>query len=226
MNNYYGKEEEVETPETQLDNYRAQSSANEAVTVWARETLVGIYDQTLEMWNKTGEMREAAEARGDIQAAEQLTLLQNSLTEVYVGTEHLQQALLHSNAEAKGILEATKALAKQKQEVETELGTLLTAIDEVDYNHPALAPMIELIEEDVYEMVSEQAFEGAMESASESAYDNVISDIFTTIRDISPGIPYAIAERFYNTLVGNYPMNDIQRGLLLSLLNTISLDTD
>ena len=222
MNSYYGKEEETETPETQLDNYRAQSGASEAVTIWAREEIANIYDQTLGMWNKAGEMREAAEARGDMQAVESLTLLQNNLTEVYQGTEHLQQALLHSNAEKQGILEATQALVKQKKEVEEEYGTLLDAIEQVDYEHPALQPLIELIEEDVYEMVSEQAFEGAEEEAAEAAFDGINSDICRTIRAMAPLAQYSYSTIvcFVMALKGDMEMNDIQRGLLLSLVNT------
>ncbi|MBA3948125.1 MAG: hypothetical protein H0X37_26695 [Herpetosiphonaceae bacterium] len=224
MSTYYGKEEETETSEMQLDNFRAQAGATEAVDVWARDTLGGIYDQTLVMWNQAGDMRVAAEERGDIQAVEQLTTIQNNLTEVYQGTEHMQQALLHSNADRTNVLEAAQALARQKNEIETELFELVTAVEGGDYNHPQVQQLMDNVESDVYEMVKENAFEDAYESASEQVYDNVISDMYTVIRKTSPQTTYATVERFFLTLKGEYALNDIQRGLLAGLVNTITLD--
>lgn len=221
---YYGREDEVETPETQLDNFRAQEGAAKAVDIWAEETLVNIYDKTLEMWNAAGEQRAAAEQRGDEAAIIQLTEHQNGLTELYKGAEHMQQNLLHTNSAMKSVLEAASALAKQKNEIEKELTELVEAIEEADYNDDRLRPLIERVEEDVYEMASESAYEDAQESASESAYDNMISDIYKTIRQMSPQTTYMVAERFFNTIKGDYAMNDIQRGLFLSLIAAITLD--
>ena len=221
---YYGREDEVETPETQLDNFRAQEGATRAVDIWAQETLVNIYDKTLEMWNAADAMRAEAEQRGDADAVEQLTLQQNGLSEVYKGAEHMQQNLLHTNTAMKSVLEAAQALGKQKQQIEKELSDLVEAIEEADYNDDRLRPLIERVEEDVYEMASEAAYDDANESASESAYDNMVSDIYKTLRQMSPQTTYMVAERFFNALKGDYPLNDIQRGLLLSLLNTITLD--
>jgi len=203
---YYGREEDIETPEMQLDNFRAQEGAAKAVEVWAQETLTNIYDKTLEMWN-------AAAERGDAET-------QNGLTELYKGAEHMQQNLLHTNTAMRSVLEAASALAKQKETIEKELGELVEAIEEADYSDDRLRPLIERVEEDVYEMASEAAFEDAEASAFDSAYDNVVSDVYRTIRELSPQTTYMIAERFFSAIKGDYPMNDIQRGLFLSLVQT------
>lgn len=207
MDQYYGKEEDVETPEMQLDNLRAQEGATRAVDVWAQETLVGIYDKTLEMWN-------AAADRGDAET-------QNGLTELYKGAEHMQQNLIHTNAAMKSVLEAAQALAKQKQEIETELTTLVKAVEEADMSNPHIEAMAEMMETDIYEMIS---YNEEYYDPSEDVYDNAISEMLKVIRQSAPKTTHAVADRLFNTLLGDYEMNDIQRGLLISLVNTITLD--
>lgn len=205
---YYGKEEDVETPETQLDNFLAQTGATQAVEVWAGEQLVTMYDKTLEMWN-------AAAGRGD-------TETQNGLTELYKGAEHMQQNLVHTNAAMKSVLEAAQALAKQKQEIEQELGELVSAVEGADFSNPNIEAMAEMIESDLYEMIAENGLYD--EGMNEDLYDNVVAGMVETVRLSSPKTAYSIVERLFHTLIGDYEMNDIQRGLLLSLVNTITLD--
>lgn len=207
---YYRHEEDVESPETQLDNFRAQEGASEAVVVWARETLGNIYDKTLEMWNAAGE-------RGDLET-------QTGLNELYKGAEHMQQNLLHTNSAMKSVLEAAAALAKQKAEIEKDLNILAEAVDNGDNSDPRVASLMEQVEAEVYEFIE---FNGGYDMNEDSSdYDNIVADLCKNIRVIAPQTTHAVAERFFATLVGDYAMNDIQRGLLLSLLNTITLDTD
>lgn len=217
---YYGREEEVETPEMQLDNFRAQEGAAKAVEVWAQETLVNIYDKTLEMWN-------AAAERGDAET-------QNGLTELYKGAEHMQQNLLHTNTAMKSVLEAAQALAKQKEAIEKDLNTLVEAVESGDSNDPRVEALMEQIETGVYEfieynapeMLSWDEDEDEGKDKSEDIYDNAISDMLKVIRQSAPNTTYMIGERFFRTLLGDYQMNDIQRGLLISLVNTITLDDE
>lgn len=223
MNSYYGKEEEVETPETQLDNFRAQAGATQAVEVWAQETLGTLYDQTVIMWNQAGDMRAAAEQRGDGQAVEQLTNIQNNLTMLYQGTEQMQQALLTTTAGAKSVLEGAEALAKQKEAIENQLTKLVTAVEQADLNNPHIEQMAEMIETDLYEMISynEQFYDPTPE-----VYDDTISQMVTVIQESAPKTTYAIVERLFHTLIGDFEMDDTQRELLLSLVSTITLDDE
>lgn len=207
MSNYYKQEEETETPEMQLDNLRAQAGAIQAVDIWSVEQLGTVYDKTLEMWT-------AAAERGDVET-------QNGLTEIYKGAEHIQQNLIHTNAAMKSVLEAAQALATQKQKIEEELSTLVTAVEQADFSDPRIEQMAEMIETDLYEMIS---YNEEFYDPTEDVYDNAISDMLKTIRQSAPQTTYAVVERLFNTLIGDYAMNDIQRGLLLSLLNTITLD--
>lgn len=215
MDQYYGKEEDVETPEMALDNLRAQVGASNAVEVWAQETLVGIYDKTLELWNAAGD-------RGDAET-------QNGLTELYKGAEHMQQNLIHTNAAMKSVLEAAKALAQQKQEIEGELTTLVKAVEEADMSNPHIEAMAEMMETDIYEMISyNQEFNGyddeAYSEGVSAAHDEITSDVYKTVKELSPQTSYTTAEHFFGALKGDYEMNDIQRGLLLSLLATFAAD--
>lgn len=212
MDQYYGKEEDVETPEMQLDNLRAQEGATRAVEVWAQETLVGIYDKTLELWNAAGD-------RGDAET-------QNGLTELYKGAEHMQQNLLHTNAAMKSVLEAAKALAQQKQEIEGELTTLVKAVEEADMSNPHIEAMAEMMETDIYEMISYNSDydDEAYSEGVSAAHDEITSDVYKTVKALSPQTSYMTTERFFGALKGDYEMNDIQRGLLLSLLATFAAD--
>jgi len=221
---YYQREDEVETPETQLDNFRAQEGVAKAVDIWAQETLVSIYDKTLEMWNATSAMLQDAEQRGDADAMAQLVEQQNGLNEVYKGAEHMQQNLLHTNAAMKSVLEAAQALGKQKQAIEQELTDLVEAIDNCDSSDMRVATLMEQVETEVYEFIEFNGGWDVDEEEDTSDYDNIVSDVYKTIRKMSPQTTHMIAERFFATLKGDYEMNDIQRGLLLSLLNTITLD--
>lgn len=216
MNTYYGHEEDVETPETQLANFRAQEGAVDAVAIWARETQIGIYDKTLELWNAADAMRTEAEQRGDQAAVEQLTETQNGLTEIYKGAEHMQQNLLHTNAAMKSVLEAAEALARQKKEIESELEDLTEAIGNAEPDHPLVRDLIEMVEQNAYEYASDGLYDDAWESASESIY----SEFYTTLRKLAPTVSYFTMERFVSALKGDDELNDIQRGLVLSLLQT------
>lgn len=208
MEQYYGTEDEIETPETQLDNLRAQAGAIQAVDVWSVEQLSTVYDKTLEMWN-------AAAERGDVET-------QNGLNEIYKGAEHMQQTLTHTNAAMRSVLEAAQALAKQKQAIEQELGELVEAVESADFSNPHISEMAEMIETDLYEMISENGLYD--EGMSEDLYDNVISEMVEVVRKSAPKTTYAIVERLFHLLIGDWELNDIQRGLLISLVNTVSLD--
>ncbi len=212
MDQYYGKEEDVETPEMQLDNLRAQEGATRTVEVWAQETLVGIYDKTLELWNAAGD-------RGDAET-------QNGLTELYKGAEHMQQNLLHTNAAMKSVLEAAKALAQQKQEIEGELTTLVKAVEEADMSNPHIEAMAEMMETGIYEMISYNSDydDEAYSEGVSAAHDEITSDVYKTVKALSPQTSYMTTERFFGALKGDYEMNDIQRGLLLSLLAAFAAD--
>ena len=220
MDTYYGHEEDVETPETQLSNFRAQEGAAEAVVVWAKESLVGIYDKTLDLWNNVDWMRAEAEQRGDQAAVEQLTHTQNGLTEIYKGAEHMQQNLLHTNAAMKSVLEAAEALAKQKKEIESELEDLTEAITQAEPDHPLVRDLIEMVEQNAYEYAGEGLYEDAWEGASESIYE----EFFANLRTIAPTASYLTMNAFIDALKGDSEMNDIQRGLLLSLMQTFVVE--
>jgi len=221
MDKYYGREEEVEAPETQLDNFRAQAGVAQSVEVWANETYNNLTDQASAMWHEIGALREAAEARGDMQEVERLVAIQNSISEVHVSTQHIYETLIHANAGTKSILETAQALAKQKQVAEEELDKLTTAVEEADFSDPRIEQMAEMIETDLYEMIS---YQESFYDPSEDVYDNAISEMAEVVRKSLPQTPYAIVDRLFHTLLGDYEMDEAQHKLLADLVNTITLD--
>jgi hypothetical protein len=137
-------------------------------------------------------------------------------SEIYKGAEHIQQTLDQTNAAMKSVLEAAQALAKQKQAIESELEDLTEAVGNAEPDHPLVRDLIEMVEQNAYEYASEGMYEDAWEGATESIYE----DFYSTVHKLAPGMSYFNMERFFGTLKGDYEMNDIQRGLLLSLLQT------
>ena len=204
---YYSKEEDVETPEMQLDSYRAQIGASDAVVVWAQETLTNVYDKTFELWNKAAETNDVE--------------MQNGLTEIYKGAEHMQQNLIYTNAAMKSVLAAAEALSKQKKQAEESYDELIDAVENIDYDHPAVANLVEAVEQNAYEYASEGLYDDAWESASENIYE----EFFTALRTIAPGVSYMTMNAFISGIKGDAPINDIQRGLLLSLLQTFAVES-
>lgn len=209
---YYGNEDDVETPGTQLANIQAHQAAVAAVGVWAEETLNNIRGQSEVLWN-------AAAERNDVET-------QNGIAQIYQAAEHMKQNLVYTNTAMASVLETAQALSKQKDEIEGELKSLVSAIDNVDYNNPVISSLIEQVEQDAYEMVGEgmydDAYTAAMESASEDIYDN----IYRTVKQLLPNATYNAIATMLNALEGNWEMNDIQRGLLMSLARTFEAQNE
>jgi len=211
---YYLREDEVETPETQLDNFRAQLGAAEAVTVYVNNSMEVFTATATELYND-------AEARGDEASKGRIVELHNVAT-------HLKDTVIYANEAQKGILAAAKKVSERKQKAEEELDSILQALSNVDQNDPRLETFANAIEEQVYEFIeynSPEMFDDDDPSDEDTSdYDNIVADLCKTIRTMSPHTSNAVAERFFATLIGDFEMNDIQRGLFLSLLNTITLD--
>lgn len=205
---YYRREDEVETAETHLANIQAHQAAISAVGVWAEEAFVGIHADLETVWN-------AAADRGD-------TETQNRVSEVYARAKHMKETLQHTNTAMSSVAEAAQALAKQKAEVESEYKSLLQAVENVETDDPRLSNLIEQIETDVYEFIEYNGDYG-MDIDMDEAYDSIVSELYANVRTLSPNLPYGTAERFFAAVKGDRPLNDVQRGLLLALLRTFEV---
>lgn len=207
MTSYYQQEDEVETPETQLDNFRAQLGATLAVGAYVDTSITELKDHAEAVWNSAAE-------RGDVDT-------QNRVIEMYNTANHLKDTVIYSNEAMKGILAAAEALAKQKKQAEESYDELVDAIDTGDYDHPVIATLVENVEQNAYEYASEGLYEDAYEGAEESIYE----EFFTALRTIAPGVSYLTMNAFISGIKGDAPINDIQRGLLLSLLQTFTVES-
>lgn len=208
---YYVREDEVETPETQLANIQAHQAAQKAVAVWAEEAFNGVHAQAEALWNE-------AAARGDVDS-------QNRINEIYQAVKHMKENLLHTNNAMSSVTEAAAALEKQKGDIEGELYTLLKAIEDVDSDDPRLSDLIEQVESGVYEFIQYNTPYDMDEDFEEdsSDYDNIVSDVYKHLRELVPNLTYANAEIFFASMKGDNALNDIQRGLLISLVRTFEV---
>lgn len=202
MNTYYEHEDETESPETQLDNFRAQMGAALAVNEYAEGSIAELRSQAEVLWNKAAE-------RGDVET-------QNGVVEMYNVASHLKDNVIYTNEAMKGVLAAAEALAKQKKQSEASYDELVEAIYDVDTDHPIVSGLVETVEQNAYEFASDGLYDDAWESAAESIY----SDFYTTLRKLAPTASYFTMERLVSALKGDDELNDIQRGLLLSFLQT------
>jgi len=215
---YYHKEDEIETPEAELDNFRAQLGATSAVTTYVNSSMEAFTTTATELYND-------AEARGDETSKQRIVELHGVAT-------HLKDTVLYSNEAQKGILAAAAKIAERKQKAESELGSLLEAMDNYEVLDPRLEKFANSIEEGVYEFISYNEVDNGNAPDDDAAdpdssdYDNIVADLCKTIRRMSPSTTNAVAERFFATLIGDFEMNDIQRGLFLSLLATINVEVD
>ncbi len=203
---YYEQEDEIETPETQLDNYRAQIGATDAVVVWSKEQLNGLYDKANTLYN-------AAVERQDEQA-------KSDLAEMVKMAEHIHQNMVHTNAAHKSVLEAAAALSKQKQQAEHDYDEIMDAIEDEDTSHPQLKRLATYIETTTRAEVDEEAYDRAIRNARSEVWDEVSK----AIKQIVPRSQWIAVYSFVSALDGELPMNDIQLGLLISLLQTFAVE--
>ena len=164
---YYHKEDEIETPETELDNFRAQLGATMAVTTYVNSSMEAFTNTATELYND-------AEARGDETSKQRIV-------ELHGVASHLKDTVIYANEAQKGILAAAAKIAERKRKAEEELGSLLKAIDDVDTNDPRLESLAESIEEGVYEWISYNGDisddfdeEEQFRAGENSAHDNII----------------------------------------------------
>lgn len=206
MSTYYQQEDDVETPEMQLDNYRAQLGASDAVVVWGAETLQNVYSKANVLYN-------AAVERGDVQA-------QADLAEMVKAAEHIHQNMVHINATQKAVLEAAAALSKQKQQAEADYDNLMEAIYDEDVDHPQLKDLVKHIETVTRADVDEEAYDRAIKNARSEVWDEVSK----AIKKLVPRSQWIAVYQFVSALDGELPMNEIQFGLLVSLLQTFAVE--
>ena len=206
MSKYYGQEDDVETPETQLANYRAQIGAADAVVVWSKEQLNSFY-------NKANTLFNAAVERGDEKA-------QGDLTEMVKLAEHIHQNMVHTNAAHKSVLEAAAVLSKQKQQAESDYDEIMDAIEDEDTNHPTLKRFATYIETVTRAEVDEDSYDRAIRNARSEVWDEVSK----AIKKLVPRSQWIAVYQFVSALDGEMPLNDIQLGLLISLIQTFTVE--
>lgn len=215
LDQQYKREDTLpDTPEQAIENWQTTSSS-----------LAYIVPEVAAKLEETGALlyqaQEAARFRGDLGTVEQISIAYANIERMANQVVQLDSAKAAAGEVIKVMDGYLQQAVGEKQEVEQELGELVAAVEGADFSDPRIEAMAEMIETDLYEMISEQE---SYNDPSEDIYDNAISDMLKVIRQSSPNISYAIAERLFRTLLGEHKMNDIQRGLLLSLVNTIALD--
>lgn len=207
--NYYGKEDEVQqTTTVALDNLRAQQNTLAAVDQFADETLESLRQQFHNMWNE-------AHQRGDI-------AIQNELTSAFDHIQKLQRSLKINNSALKNVLEVAQALGQQKATIENQLDETLEAIYDEDLNHPILKGLVNRVRVVTTAEVEESAFEKGLDRA----YGEVWDEVSKGIKNVVPNSYWSSVYHLVAAFNGQEPLNDIQRGLLISLLQTFEVEVE
>lgn len=210
MSNQYQLEDNVpDTTEVALANFQAQQSSLAAVNQFAEEAYNEVYQQL-------GALYTDADARGDENGKAQLEAARQKV-------EMLKQALQMNVANEISVLEAATHLGKKTQSIEKELAELTGAIYEYDIRHPLISSLAETIEQETYEYLAEMDNENHQDMLYE-AISEAWDEIQGQIKRLFPQSQWTRIHAFVAALDGQEPLNDIQRGLFLSLLETFAAD--
>lgn len=209
MNQYQIEDNVPETTEIALANFQAQQSSIASVNQFADEAYNEVYAQLGALY-QDAEQRQDEDAKARLEAARQRA-------------EQLKQTLQMNTANLSSVLEAASHLGKKTQSIEKELGELTEAISKYDTDHPLVGDLVEMIESDVYEMVAaadDESYYDALAEARSEVWDEVSEQIHA----LFPQSQWIAIHSLVAALDGQMPLNDIQRGLFLSLLQTFAVD--
>lgn len=207
MTNPYQIEDIVpDTTEVTLANFQAQKVSLAAVDQFADEAYNEVYQQL-------GALYADADTRGDEAGKARLEAARQK-------AEQLKQTLQMNSANLSSVLEAAAHLGKKTQAIEQELSEITEAIYDIDTDHPMLHSLIETLGDDAYEYAAENIYQDALEEAHSEAWNEVAAQIKRQF----PQTQWAAIHAFVAALDGQTQLNDIQRGLFLSLLQTFAVD--
>jgi len=210
MTNQYKIEDNVpDTTEVTLANFQAHQSSIAAVDQFATEAYNEVYEHLGVLWTEA-EKRQDVAAQTRLEAARQKA-------------EQLKQTLQMNTANLSSVLEAAAHLGKKTQTIEQELSELSDAIYEYDTSHPLISSLVETVEQEVYNYIAEsqdELREDIVAEAISEAWDEVAGQIKRQF----PQSQWIAIHQFVAALDGEMPLNDIQRGLFISLLQTFAVN--
>lgn len=200
---YYTNEDTQDTPASALANIEATKTSLVAMRQHADESL-------REVEGHLGAVYNDAESRGDEAAKGQIVTAWDRVQQI-----HNDLALTGAALEA--VLAAAKVLSEAHDAAESELNTLTNAIEDLDIDgHPLLRPFVDDLVQDATEGLFEDAYENAMDDARSDAW----GEIHKQLKRIAPKANWTSIYALVEALDGQRPLNDVQRGLLLSLIQT------
>lgn len=199
---YYTNEDTQDTPATALANIEATKTSLVAMRQHADESL-------REVEGHLGAVYSDAESRGDEAAKGQIVTAWDRVQQI-----HNDLAL--TGAALDGVLAAAKLLSEEHDRKQAALDELEEAIDMRDMDHPLVYDLVQDVEQDFVEWYGDSIYEGALEEAYSESWDA----IHKSIHKLFPQVRWQAVHHFTDALDGQRPLNDVQRGLLLSLIQT------
>lgn len=201
---YYAREDDHNTPENALANWRAQARALHGA---ASDASINI--ERLE--HNLGTLYQQAEARRDQDALQQIS-------DAWGRAQQLYGTLTELDAAVAGAGETIRTLNHQRLDLAHELESLARAIEICDTHDARLANFAADIQADAYEAAYDSAIEEAGEIASEERY-NVM---FETLAQ------YGLRARHVNLLLdlleGNIELNPDQAEWLIMFCDSLRED--
>lgn len=199
---YYSNEDTQDTPANALANIEATQTSLAAARQHADESLNEVHAHLGAVYND-------AEARGDEAAKGQIVTAWDRVQQIH-------NSLALSGAALDGVLAAAKVLSEEVNRKQAELSELEDAIDTRDMDNPLVYDLVTDTEQTFAEWYGDSIYEDALESAHSEAWEA----IHENLHGLFPNMSWLAVHRFTDALDGQRPLNDVQRGLLLSLIQT------
>lgn len=200
---YYEQEDQLpESTESRLASIQQQANALGSVDQFADEAQQEVWNRINDLWNTVDDNGKA------------------QLQALYDKVEQIKKTLKINVETTRSVIEVTQQLGKEKEAAEAELSEIQEAIYDIDTDHPLLHDLVQELSDDAYEFAVENVYQESLQEAKSAAWDEVSAQI----KRLFPKSQWTAIHQFTAALDGQMPLNDIQRGLFLSLLQTFAVE--
>lgn len=207
---YYTQEDnQPDTAQTTADNYITQANALDGLVEKTAQQLSDV-EQNL------GYIHQQADARGDEDTKQAVANTWALTNEMAVRVTQFDATRLASVAMMKKMAEYHAKIAGEYDELEE-------AINDVDYDHPVVARLVDEVEQYTAESIYETESMWMNEEAMEIAYDHLFTEMHEALRDLTGATSddWQDILNLRELLMGNSAkVTDEQKRLLRELLDT------
>jgi DNA repair exonuclease SbcCD ATPase subunit len=205
---YYSQEENItETPDTALDNWQAQSNAVANFVPEAAQELERASQALTKLWESAG----AQGNTGDQALIQHLWDIEQRQAGRVVQLDAARQAAIT----------VVQQLDQQLNKAEYDLKEINRAIETIDEDHPAIAELVEQVQQDTMDWAEDMA----EQNTTEYAFDTAWEEVHDRVQHVT-GLSWGKAYRFVSYLRGYREITDEQKALLITMIESLNAEMD